>query len=1644
MTKTGGGRQRRVPVKEQAPPAELYHSDRTRVYRTMSPDGTASVICKEPLGPDALERLRHESDILARLHGVAGVPQLADVPHPAGVIALEDCKGVPLADILRGERLDVAALLELALGLSQILAAMHWRGVVHRDINPGNILLAGARRAPQLIDFNLATSFAEEAPGQAHEREIAGTLAYLAPEQSGRTGRAIDQRADLYALGATLYEVAVGHPPFEHQDPLQLIHEHLTRTPVAPLALAPHLPPLLSDIILRLLEKEPDRRYQGAEGLAHDLAKLAGALAAGTPAVFAPGQRDFPLRLCAPARLVGRAGEIAALQAAFERAQHEAVRGAVVCGAPGVGKTSLIDQLRPYAGARRGRFVSGKFDRHRQDRQAGAVYLALRNLGRLLLAEPEAELALLRTQLLDRLGANAGLVAEMVPEFSVLLDTAPQALSGTLLEAAPRIYQATLDMLRAVVSPERPLVMVIDDLQWAPPLSLGFLDYLLQDPDLRGLLVVLAYRAPDVTALHPLAAVLPRWERLGSAMLRLENLAPRDAGDMLGEMLRLAPQPAGALAEALGTHTGGNPYDTVELVNALRRDRVLTPSADGWTWDAGTLHRYVGRSSVIDLLRARIRRLPAPSQALLGVMACLGGQVRLALLQTASGLAAQALDEQLAAALEDGLLVFEQDDSGTLRFRHDRVQHSAYEMLAPAERTRLHLALARRLRDSTEFVAMAAAQYLPALALLDDDAERRDVAGLLRRAAAQVRLLNYVACEGFLAAALQLMAAAPDAAGAALLTALRTERMGALYNLGRCDEADALYQAIASGCSDPLELVDATYLQAVSLMGRSRPGETLKLTLGMLARLGLPPPSRLPPAMLEQQMEALCRWIEQVAGADPAQYPEPADAHVRAIARLLERITPAAFFLDQGVMAWCTLETHRLAAEHGLRAPMIIPLSSAGLIALRVQGRYRQGYDMGRNVLRIGEARGYTEETARVRSQFAMLLGHWVEPLEDNAGHALRAREVLLQMGNVQMACISHIPTLTTTFECAPTLAATVLECHAAQAFAGRTGITLSTPHFTLLQEIALELQGKRQAGGNAGDAIPRHADQHANPLANCDRNAMQALGGALFGDVDRLVRHADAAMTLVWAIQGTYNTALVFLLQALSMAQRAQAATGAERAALLAEFDQCRHWIAQRAADAPANFLHWLKWLDAERAWLADDFRLGVLAFDAALAEMERHQRPWHQALIAERAALFNLAHGMERAGRTLMAEARRRYHAWGAAAKVAQMDNQYTFLRAGTPVQRELERRGSVNADSIDMLAVLRASQALSSETSLPRLKARVAELLGAMTGATQVQMVLPRDEAPGWVLADTGGDAWLTLEDAAAAGLLPVSAFRYVERTRTPLLVEDATRDDRFARDAYLSGLSHCSLLLLPVLSQGVLRAVLLLENRLSRGAFSADRLDAVKLVAGQLAVSLDNARLYASLERKVAERTGALELANRELAALSITDPLTGLANRRHFDRTLEAEWLRALRPRAPLGAAMIDIDQFKLYNDHYGHQRGDACLKMVAATLAQSVRHGVDLAARYGGEEFAFILPGADLHETRIVAERARAAVAALGLPHAVATHGIVTVSIGIATLVPTPERDPATLFGDADAALYRAKQDGRNQVADDQDKPACV
>ncbi|NMO50055.1 AAA family ATPase [Actinoplanes sp. TBRC 11911] len=1406
--------------------AVVHESARTRVTRLSRAGRT--LIMKEPLGPDAGRRLRHESAILERMRGVTGVAQLADESSHDGTIVLADAGESTLADLPKP--LPAHDLAGFALALARAMAEVHRREVIHRDLTPANIVVA-ADGTPTLVDFGLAASIAEIRPEFTHHNEIPGTLAYLAPEQTGRTGRAVDQRADLYALGAVLYELGTGEPPFGTGDPLRLIHDHLARLPDPPA----DLPEPLSKIILHLLEKEPDNRYQSADGLVHDLSRMGD-----EPGRFRVGERDFPVRLLPPSRLVGRDEPVAVLKAAFAEALAGRCAGVVISGVPGVGKTALTDELRPVVTASGGWFVAGKFDEYRRDQEFNAVQQAFTSFGRLLLAEPEDEVAPIRVRMLRALGANAGLLATVVPEFATLLG--PGEL-GDPLTAGVRAQMVAAGALRAVASKRRPLVVFIDDLQWGGGVPLGFVDMVLSNEGSEGLLLVAAYREGHVDPSHALAAMLERWSEAAVPHVALENLTGPDLVAMLSETLHVAPAAADELGEVLQPHCHGNPYETVELLNALRRDGVLTAAPDGWRWDPAAVRAHLTQAEAGGLSAARVAAMPERSRRAVEAMACLGGRAKLSVLEIAIAAPGEVPD-LLEPALRDGILATEAGAEDAVRFRHDRIREDVLNGLGPDRRAELHLAMARRLAAEPSLFAVAAEQYLPVAAAVTEPGERRAVSALLRRAADEVAQIGeFALVHALLSAALTLA----DDSGTDALIELHTLHHAALFSLGRLDEADDDYRALEGLAATVLDRRAATALQVKGLTHRNRFTEAIELVIRSLRECGIDvPDDERMPAAIDRQFARLYDWLDHTDLASDMARPDLTDPALLTAGSLLNAMLAPVYFVgDQVTYSWAGLEALRIWTEHGPGHTLVGSAANAAFHAITRSGDYTAAYRTARRILALGESRSYEPDTSHARLAVSFLTS-WFEPVENSIQESLRAREGLTAGGDLSNASYTYHQTVVGLLDCGPVLDACMAQVNAAQAFARRTG----SGQTSLWLESYDWLADVLRRTGSAAAAEPIPIDRYAgNPLVVIHVHLCRAIAAAIFGDPAELARQGAAAVRLLPVITGFTVSALAHPLYGLGLAGQARSAHGDERAALLTELDDVLRWLGARAADAPDNFLHLLRLVEAEQAWAMGDFRAAAFAYDSARREVEKRQRPWHRALIAERAGHFYLAHGLEHTGYELLAQAREQYLAWGAPAKAEQMEWAYPGLNP-SPEDGQADdhpRRATVTAGATDLLGILSASRALSSETSVEHLHARVAEVLSAMTGATGVDLVLWDEAREDWLLP--GGPA------------APMSVLRYLHRTQEPLAVSDATTDDRFARDPYFDGLACCSLLAVPVLGRGALRAVLLLENRLIRGAFTTGRLEAVGLIAGQLAVSLDNAQLYAGY-RRIADEQAAL--------------------------------------------------------------------------------------------------------------------------------------------------------------------------------------
>ncbi|GLY13292.1 hypothetical protein Kisp01_03080 [Kineosporia sp. NBRC 101677] len=1591
---SGSGPRAEIPVPGQRLPEEpagaaglapgevLIYEDRFgRVTRIGT--GEDALIRREMLGPNAAARARHSAAVMERLRGIAGVPQLVRGAEGAAYHA-KPFRGESLRTLMAspGWHLDLSALVDVAVDLAALLAQVHARGVVHHDLSPDTVLLSVPQNRAMVVNFDRATLFSGEQPGYAHSNSIVNRLAYLAPEQTGRTAQPVDQRADLYAVGVVVYELCTGEPPFGRgeNDALSLMRDQLARMPTPIVQVKPDFPRPLSDIVAKLLEKEPGRRYQSAAGLLHDLKRLrqelvkAGGAHGGRQLArigsFALGDQDFPHQLTGPSRLIAREAATARLRTAFRQVRTGGASGILVSGRAGVGKSALVDQLRPTVAEAGGWFITGTFDAADADLRSDAVVEALGALGRLLLAEPDHALAEQRKRLRDTLGGNAALIAGLVPDLAPVLGVPGEPALGDPLELPSRVRQGALDVLRATASPQRPVVMVLDSLHWAAPFPLGLVDAVLTGTDIDGLLLVGTLREDEVGEGHPLGALVPRWSQLGlwPAAVRLENLARDDLAGMLAEMLRLDRRESARLADVVGARTRGNPYETIELLNALRAEGALRLGETGWTWDASTVRGRLAGSDSGDLLAAGLQRLPDPTVAVLEVLAGLGHRSEPATLATAAGMSIQELDERLEPALADGLVTVTNGDiegRSTIRFRHERSRRLVRERLGLEAERLLHLTIAHRLADDPAHLTTAAAQYVAALPELTAPAERRRAAALLERAGSAIRVTNPVAAERFYAAGRRLLAGELGPDDEDLRLRLDLERHATVYGLGDLDTMDALFGSLSTRCADPVRLNDAVCLQISALTNRGRVDEAITLGRRQLERLGCPvPPAEQLADLVGAGLPEFGAWAGDDDPSADLSRPEVTDPLVHARATVIRRLGPAAYFADHDLLGWLILTSSRMWAEHGPQRQLVESLSHAALLTIGRNDDFRTGYQVVGRVLAVSAERGWEPETSHARFLCGATARPWFEPLERAVADLQQAESGLLRGGEPQAAAFSYGTLCASMLDFSPTLSGLLDTVDQGLALATRMGNEQARQLIVSYRALVWALHG---------DQAPDlgHRSSLTVPAAVVNHHLVWALLAAVFGDDDALEAHLAEVMSRFAFVESLYLGSQAHLLNALLRARRAD-----PRAR------DSRDWLARRAEDLPATFGHLLSWIDGEIAWADGDVQAAMKHFDDAILHTQPF-RGWHRAMITERSALLRQSLGHEYGARAMFTLSRDSYAAWGATLKVEQLRQRHPFLRAVMPEHEPQPHRvdalvaPAADHDAVDLLAVLSASQAIGRETDFEQLHARVVEVLTAMTGATDVT-VLIRDAEGGWGTAGLGGEP-----------AFPMSAFRYAERTGEPLMVADATRDDRFGADEYLRDLACCALMVVPIQAQGRTVLVLVLENHLHSNAFSADRLDAVRLVAGQLAVSFENALARRRTEQEAEQREKLLEaVRQRERLLETLLAIQRDISHRVPLQMVMDAvtEGASAMLGGAFVALVLLDLNGTDRPNipSVSGHRAGAGTDEAVLRTAIAAVEAD-ELVSAPEGEEQDITLIAAPVHVSgRIIGSLVTSAPERLG------------------------------------------------------------
>ena len=1472
----------------------IHEGAATVVHRGLRAADGARVALKllrsDTPGPAEVERLRAEHAMLASL-SVPGIPRVFGLETVAGRLCLvmEELPGRPLDELLRAGRVELATALKIGVALAGVIGRLHLAGVIHKDIKPQNLLVDLDTGETRLVDLGVAALRSADAP----ERDdvFDGTLAYLAPEQTGRMNRRVDPRADLYSCGVTLYELFTGALPFTSSDPVELVHSHVARAPTPPHLREPAVPPAVSEVVLKLLAKAPEDRYQSAFGLRADLELCAERLrTSGHIEPFPPGRFDRGHELRLSSRLHGREQARQTLLAAWSRVGAGACELVLLAGPSGVGKSALVDALRAELAQRGGYFVAGKCDQIDRGTPYAPLERALQELVRRVLGEPPAALAELRRRLLQALGPNGRVVVDLVPEIELVIG--PQAAVTELgpAESRNRLHMVVQRFLGAFCGPQRPLTLVLDDLQWADPATLQLLGALMTDLEGAHLLVIGAVRDAEVGADHPLALTLARLRASGRtiAEVALAPLAGSEVAAFVAETLDRPLDEVAPLAALLREKTGGNPFFLGQLLLGLFHDRLLTFAAErgAWAWNLDAVRLATG-DDVLAFVSEKLRALTPATQRVLQFAACIGHRFDRELLARALDDDAGGVERALAEARRGGLLVADEPGAAD-RFLHDRIQQAALAAIDGAQRREVHLRLARLLRarlapeprDDELFTLVHHAN----LAGVSDIGERGDLVGLNLAAARRARMAAAVdaAAEYFDAATARLE---PDSweREQPWTFAIHAERAQCAYLCGRFDEAEAMCRALLERARTAEQRMLVATRRMEMFIKQSRFGEAVELGLDVLAEHGicLPRSEEERAAGLGARLGALAALLGARPVDDLLAVQALSDPEVEATVQLLMTLCMASYYTSATVFTLAAIEQVILSIEHGRSSSTPVAYMGYAFILAAMLGQYERAEAFGELALTLLERYPDPRVLCRIHHMFGTVI-HVRRPLRVALGHLERAMQAGLDHGDFMFLATAADNSFPYKFALGVPLPQLRGDAARLLALVHRTQDALSIAFLTVANQLVAALEGRTITRSSlTGDDFVEDGFAAAlvrdglYPVA-CWFHLARLVVCFLHGDDAGALAAAEAADALVMSAAGQYFPTELAFFTCLAAAERGDTTLDASEARRRDELIS-RHGekLATLAASCPENYRHKHLLVQAEVARLAGRHDEATDGFEQAIAEARAQGYGRDEAIAAERAALFHLAKGRPRIARVYMAEAYAAYVRWGATVKLAALAERHAELlpeagaSPGLGAVTLTTRMGS--AGLVDAATLVRAAQALVGEVVLERVLARLVRLVVESAGAQRGVLLLAPDGQL-QVAARLDDDRVevgepLPLESASD---IAASIVRYVARTREPVVLDDAAHDHRFAADPHLTSARPRSILCLALTQNDRLTGVLYLENNATSGAFTRARVDLADLLASLAATAVANAQLYARVEEVSQALRGANESLETEVA------------------------------------------------------------------------------------------------------------------------------------------------------------------------------
>ena len=1352
---------------------------------------------------------------------------------------------------------------------------MHERGLIHKDIKPANILVDAASGGVWLTGFGIASRLPREHQAPAPPEVIAGTLAYMAPEQTGRMNRSVDSRSDLYALGVTFYEMLTGTLPFTTADPMEWVHCHIARQPMPPSERVGGVPGPLSAIVMKLLAKTGEERYQTAAGVEADLRRsLAEWESHGRIDPFPPGAHDASDRLLIPEKLYGRERETDTLLASFDRVvTNGTLELVLVSGYAGIGKSSVVNELHKALVPSRGLFASGKFDQYKRDIPYATLGQAFQSLVRSLLTQSEAELGRWRDSLSEALGPNGQLIVNLVPELELVIGKQPPVADLPPQNAQNRFQMVFRRFLGVFACKEHPLALFLDDLQWLDAATLDLLEHLVTHSDVRPLLLVGAYRDNEVGPAHPLLRTLDAIRKAGALVqeISLAPLAREDLGRLIADTLGCAPGRAAPLARLVHEKTGGNPFFAIQFISALAEEGLLRFDHDAarWRWELDRLHAKGYTDNVVDLMVGRLTRLPVQTQAALQQLACLGNVAAITTLAIVLGKSNEDVRSDLWSAVR--LELIEQLE-GSYKFIHDRVQEAAYSLIPERLRAEAHLRIGRLLATHTpaekreEAIFEIVNQLNRGAALITSPDEREQLAELNLIAGRRAKATTaYASALTYLTAGAALLADDCWERLQELIFPLELHRAECEFLTGELADAEERLTMLSSRAAKTVDQSTVACLRVDLYTTLDQSDRAVAVCLAYLRHLGVEWSPHPTDEEVRREYERIWSQLGARRIEELIDLPLMSDPASLATLDLLTRVVPPALFTDANFLSLVICRMVNLSFERGNSDGSCFAYVWLGVIAGPHFGNYKAGFRIGRLGYELIEKRGLKRFQARTCMVFGNLVVPWTKHVRAGRDFLRRAFEAANKTGDLTFAAYSCQGLNRNLLAAGDPLVEVQREAENGLDFAQKARFGLVIDVVTSQLGLIRTLRGLTPEFGSFNDEEfdellfeRRLAGDRSLAAPECWYWIRKLQARFFAGNYASALDASLKAQRLLWTSPSHFETAEYHFYGALCQAASFDSASPGLRRqhveALAVHHRQLEIW----AENCPENFENRAALVGAEIARLEgrelDAERLYEQAIRSARANGFIH----NEALANELASRFYAARGFEKIARVYLQDARYGYLRWGADGKVRQLEKLHPYLR-DAPVPPSPTTTIGAPVERLDVGTVLKAAQAVSGEIVLGELIKTLLRIAIEHAGAERGLLILFSGDEPRIAAeATTGrGRVEVTLRQTAASPAeLPESVLHTVIRTRESVILDDALAQNPFSADEYICQKHARSVLCLPLVKQSKLIGVLYLENNLASHVFTPTRISVLELLASQAAISLENARLYNDLQEREA--------------------------------------------------------------------------------------------------------------------------------------------------------------------------------------------